>query len=298
MNILITGATGFIGQHLVNKFLQEKHNIYCTFLKNENNPFENNVVALYFWEQNHNEIIIFLETNKIDGIIHLASVFLSSHKSEDINNLIDSNVKFGTILLDLAVRSGIKWFINTGSFWQHYQNSPYSPVNLYAATKKAFESIAQYYIDTNVINFVTIKLSDTYGPNDTRLKIFNLWNKISQSGETLDMSPGNQLIDISFVDDIIDAYYLLANLMTQKTGFSNNGMAYAVKAENRYTLKQLANIFQKTTKTHLNINWGVKPYRVREVMLPWENGEAIPGWKPKITLENGIKITFAKKEND
>lgn len=292
MNILITGATGFIGKHLVNKLITEGHNISCTLIKDEFNPFGENVVTFQFWELNNNARIEFLIENKIDGIIHLASVFLSSHTINDIDKLVDSNIKFGTILLDLAVHSGITWFINTGTFWQHNNNKQYSPVNLYSATKQAFESIAEYYIEKNSISFVTLKLCDTYGPNDTRTKVFNLWKSISQSGERLEMTLGEQILDIVYIDDIINAYCLLLKLVVCRPIAFKNGISYAVRAEKRYSLKQLAKIFEQVTNTKLNIEWGAKPYRDQEVMIPWEHGELIPGWEPKTSIEMGIKQTF------
>jgi nucleoside-diphosphate-sugar epimerase len=289
MNVLVTGATGFIGKHLVNRLLADGHNVYCTILKEEKSPFDQHVKTLNFWEQDPQTIIDFFRNNSIDGIIHLASIFLSEHKTDDVQRLIDANVKFGALLLELAAQATIKWFINTGTFWQHYQDADYSPVNLYAATKQAFECIAQYYIETNQIKFCTLCLSDTYGPDDTRPKIFNLWEKIAKSGEPLDMSPGDQLIDISYIDDIIEAYILLMNQISEKEKTKENGSVFAVKAEKRYTLKELAKIFEKATNQKLNINWGARPYKGKEVMVPWSGAQVVPGWSAKISFEEGIR---------
>ena len=162
------------------------------------------------------DLIFFMQHEKFDGIIHLASLFLAGHKPEDIKGLVESNVLFGTQLLEASVKSEVPWFINTGTFWQHYKNKKYSPVNLYAATKQAFEDIAEYYIETSPINFVTIKLSDTFGPDDTRSKVFNLWSKISRTNETLDMSPGGQIIEINYVENIVDGYMKMTELLSSK----------------------------------------------------------------------------------
>jgi nucleoside-diphosphate-sugar epimerase len=103
------------------------------------------------------------------------------------------------------------------------------------------------------------------------------------------------MIDISYIDDVISAFVLLAeNLQNQKSVIPN-GAIYAVKASKRYTLKQLAAIYEKVTHTKLNINWGAKPYREREVMIPWENGQSVPGWKPQVSIEEGIKKNIATK---
>lgn len=275
MNILITGATGFIGKHLVSRLLSDDNNLFITLLSNEVNPF-NNIIGFTLDGDYIEKLINFLTTNQVEGIIHLASFVQSGeHKTNEIVSLLDTNVKFSTVLLECAVVAKVKWFINTGTFWQHYENKDYSPVNLYAATKQAFESIAQYYIETNKIKFVSLHLSDTYGPNDTRPKIFNLWEKIAKTGETLDMSPGEQIIDISHVDDVVESFIRLAKKLYNNDVNIENGFVFAVRAPQRYTLRELAKKYEKENNVKLNINWGGRPYRTREVMNPYL-GETLP----------------------
>ncbi|MDD4362671.1 MAG: NAD(P)-dependent oxidoreductase [Atribacterota bacterium] len=299
MNILITGATGFIGSNLVNRLLQEGHNIFCTLRENKENPFgEDKVKSIIIRSNNLNESIEFFDENNIEGIVHLASFVISSdHKPEDIENLIDSNIIFGSFLLEIASHTKIKWFINTGTYWQNYKSNDYSPVNLYAATKQAFEDIAKYYYETKKFKFCTLRLYDTYGKGDTRDKIFNLWNEISKTGETLDMSPGEQIIDFTYIDDIIDAYMLLIYYLNNNSVKVKNGDVFYLQSPERNSLKELSHIFENITNKKLNINWGSRPYKNREVMEPIMTNKSIPGFKHKITLENGIKKIFVENEN-
>lgn len=292
MKIFITGATGFIGKHLVKKLISEGHLVTINLRKGKKSPFGDNVGTYYIGVQNIEDDIQFFKKESFDGIIHLASLYITNHKPYDINNLIDSNVKFGTYVLECAAQANIPWFLNTGTFWQHYQNKDYSPVNLYAATKQAFEDIARYYIETDQIYFCTIKLSDTFGPNDTRPKIFNLWKQVALTGETLDMSPGNQLIDILYIDDVVSAYSILADKLQNDKHEIVNGSVFAVSAQKRYSLKELSKIFESSTGFKLNINWGARPYREREVMIPWDKGKYISGWVPKFDLKHAIKKDF------
>jgi nucleoside-diphosphate-sugar epimerase len=279
MKVLVTGTTGFIGKHLVARLEKEGHTVTALTRAHDVDHNVPNLIAL-------------MEREKFDGVIHLASLFLGQHKPEDIKGLIDSNVFLGTAVLEAATKAKVPWFINTGTFWQHYQSKSYSPVNLYAATKQAFETIAQYYRETSDIIFVTLKLNDTFGPGDTRAKIFALWQKISASGESMDMSPGKQLIDISYIDNVVDAYMQLITLLSKKDARKLNGKAFAVIAPKRMPLKKLAELYEKTTSKKLTINWGKKDYRPREVMVPWTKGVKVPGWKARISLEQGIKKLY------
>lgn len=292
MKLLISGATGFIGKNLVKRLIEKNHNV-CAIVRNSTNtnPLDKDV-KVFFFNDNIADLISFIRDEKIDGVIHLASLVLTTHKTEDVRGLIDSNVFLPTAILEAAIQCKTPWFINTGTIWQHYKNKKYSPVNLYAATKQAFESIAKYYTETTTINFVTVEPCDNFGPFDTRPKIFNLLLKISKDKEALSMSPGEQLLDISYIDNIIDGYMQMIKLLSKDTEKKLCGKTFVINSDKRISLKRFVELFEKISKTKLNINWGGKEYRPREVMIPWEKGVRIPGWKPLVSTENGIKKTL------
>jgi len=289
MKIVVTGSTGFVAKSLIENLISEGNEVYAII--REHSDTTGITKGTHFFTDTGDSLALvdFFNEIKPDGVIHLASLFLAQHDVKDTEALVISNVLFGTRLLEASVNSGVKWFINTGTFWQHYNNEDYNPVNLYAATKQAFLDIAKYYYETKQINFVTIKLNDTFGPGDTRKKIFNLWKNLSETHETLGMSPGDQIIDISYIDDIVDAYKLMIKNLEKDKHCSYAGNFYAVSSQERMSLKDLAKLYEKATNQTLNIVWGERPYRDREVMLPWDKGEAVPGWSQKIPLEKAIQ---------
>lgn len=294
MKILVTGATGFIGQNLVKVLLDKNYEVHCIVRANSNISNISQKVTIFKYNENIDSLIKYFDAQKFDGLIHLASFFLATHTKNDISNLISSNIKFGTELLEACKVSDVKWFINTGTFWQNYENEDYNPVNLYAATKEAFENIAKYYIETSNLIFTTIKLNDTFGANDTRNKVFNIWNKISKSGEILDMSAGEQIIDISYIDDVISAYEVLITHLSsdQKEDFKSK--EFVVNNNEKMSLKELSKVFEEATNTRLNIKWGERPYREREVMIPYDKGQTVPNWNQKYTLKQSIQKTIGE----
>jgi len=296
MKILVTGATGFIGRNLISLLLESNYEIYCIVRLDSDISNLDTSVKIFYYDNNIDSLIDFFQNQKFDGIIHLASLFLVSHTKDDIENIVSSNIKFGTELLEACKVSNVKWFINTGTFWQNYENKDYSPVNLYAATKEAFEVMARYYVETSELIFTTIKLNDTFGKNDTRNKVFNLWNKIAISGEVLEMSAGEQIIDISYIEDVISAYELLIKHLNsdKKDEFKNK--TYVVTSNERMSLKELSKVFEEATDTKLNIIWGARPYRDREVMLPYYHVEIVPSWKQQFALKEAIQKTIGESK--
>lgn len=293
MTILVTGATGYVGREFI-KAYQNSYEIIALVRKssNTNQLVMLNCIVKEF--DSFTDIHNVFKEKDINGIIHFASSVIIMHNYNDIDILIDSNIRYGVYLLELSKKFHINWFINTGTFWQNYQNESYNPVNLYAATKEAFENIAKYYTETSNLIFSTIKLNDIFGANDTRVKIFNLWNTCSKSGELLDMSEGEQIIDISFIEDVISAFGCMIENLQRVNNNEYNNKSYAVVSNQRMTLKELAKVFELVTQRKLNINWGSRAYRYREVMMPPENIEKVPNWKQKYSLEQAIIKTMGK----
>ena len=177
-NYIITGATGFIGSNLVRVLL--KNNSKITIITRKNSDYSKildikDKLNIYEYNGDIIELVNLFNLINPDLVIHLASSFILNHRLDEIDKLIDSNIRFGTQILEAMKLSNCKKIINTSSYYQHYNNEIYNPVNLYAATKQAFEDIIYYYSSSEYnIKSITLELFDTYGENDSRPKILNL----------------------------------------------------------------------------------------------------------------------------
>lgn len=279
---LITGATGFIGSHLARRLIKdgwELHVIVRNASKYDLMQDIKNFVHFHIYDGTIESMQTILARSKPEIIFHLASLFLSQHKPEEIASLIQSNITFGSHLAEAAVANNCLKFINTGTSWQHYENQGYNPVNLYAATKQAFEDILKYYVEAHELKVITLKLFDTYGPDDLRPKLMNLLKRAAETGETLDMSPGEQLIDLVHVDDVVEAFcvaQVLVGAMKEK-GLKT----YGVTSGKPLSLKEIVSMLEKKLNRKIKVHWGGRPYREREVMVPWSSMDIVPGWITK-----------------
>ena len=288
----ITGATGFIGNHLAERLLRDRWHVHLLTRKESNIKRLGNLHGLLKVHEHNGttqRAIEIMHQAKPDFVFHLASETMVDHKPEDLSRLIESNITLGAQLLEAMAKTGVRYFINTGTFWQHYHREDYNPVDLYAATKQAFEEILRYYTECKSLCAITLKLFDVYGPNDHREKLFTVFKKISKTDKVLLMSPGEQVLDLVYIDDVVEAYLRAAKLLASNQNRAAN-QSYVVNSSRQVTLKKVAAIYEKVAGEKLNIRWGGRPYRAREIMLPWR-GKRLPGWKPTVNLETGIRRT-------
>jgi nucleoside-diphosphate-sugar epimerase len=132
---------------------------------------------------------------------------------------------------------------------------------------------------------VTLKLFDTYGPADRRRKLLTLLLEASERGERLAMSPGEQRIDLLHVDDAVAAFAAAAARLDELADGTHE--CYALGSGRRPTLKELVALLAGAGAP-VEVEWGGRPYREREVMEPWSGGQPLPGWQPRIRLEDGL----------
>lgn len=297
MKVLITGATGFIGRNLATELAKLGHEVHILIRPTSDvSIFPTTILTrLTLHSYISGNLVDIVKDVMPDVVYHVAAMVSVNTDYDGIRSLIASNITLGTELLESMRINRITRFINTGTFWQHYNNSVYSPVNLYAATKQAFEMIVAYYQETSQLHVIQLHLFDSYGPLDPRPKLLPLLHRIAYSGETLPMSPGEQQINLVYIDDIVNAYILAGlYLMENRHDLCST---YAVSSDESVSLKQLVKIYEEQVRKPLHIAWGKRAYREREVMVPWNTGKRLPGWKAKISLREGIsKCIAAEKE--
>ncbi len=293
-SILLTGGTGFLGRRLLNVLLLNGYHIHLIVRRSSklNHLRLRGKVSVYEHDGTTNQMIDIIATAQPDVVMHLAASVVSDHSPEEVIGLIQSNLLFGTQLLEAMRINNIKKIVNTGTFWQHLNGDIGNPVSLYAATKQAFEVLLDYHVQAHGFQAISLILFDNYGPGDTRSKLFTLLEKSNADGIPIDMSAGEQLIDIVHIDDVVNAYLIALNILSSQSNPIHS--RYSVSSKNPIKLRELVKLFVLHSGLNPKVNWGAKPYRPREIMIPWSGGENLPGWHPHISLTEGFKGLFKK----
>ena len=165
MTILITGATGFIGSHLLGKLL--KLNYKIVVLKrtiSDTHRIEHllDEVITYDVDELNNFDKIFID-NKIDIIIHLSAMYLKEDKGKKEEQEMDKvNIYIPYQLLKSACKYKVKGFINTGTFFEYNlstdkpinEKTTIRPYNYHTITKIVFEKILKIFVNNKKIKGV------------------------------------------------------------------------------------------------------------------------------------------------
>lgn len=291
---LVTGATGFIGSYLTAALVDEGWQVHVIVRPSS---------SLERLEGCRDHLGIHVDDGTTEGLAdavaglgadvcyHLASHFVGRHGPADVQPLVEANVSFPTRLAEAVARSDSPpVFVNTGTIWQQVEGEPYRPAALYAATKQACQDMLKFYADEGLLRVITLALYDNYGPNDTRRKLLNLLRDAQRDQKQLAMSPGEQLIDLNYIDDVVRAFLRAPDVVEEEaTSFAR----YGVSSEAPVSLRELVRVIEEVTGRPIPVQWGATPYRPREMMSYWKGQSRLPGWEPKISLDEGIRRTWS-----
>ena len=285
---IVTGSTGYVGRNLVKKLLSNDWSVGVILRPNSvDNLGSHKKLDRYNYDYKYESMFKIIRSHKPDVVFHIASMIVLDHEQNQAEDLVFGNITFGTHLLEAMSANNVKRIVNTSTYWEHYEGARYNPVNLYAATKKAFYSILLFYVQVKNIRAITLELFDVYGPNDTRSKLLNFLMNSKNNTKAIELSPGEQKIDLVHINDVVSAYILAADKLLVDN--ISDSQIYCVNSKNAITIKELVAQLQRVIGTTLNIKWGGRGYRDREIMEPFQAYGNLPGWKPEITLKTGIK---------
>ncbi|MGO4542475.1 NAD-dependent epimerase/dehydratase family protein [Paenibacillus sp. 2TAB19] len=298
-SFLLTGATGYIGSRLARRLVQCGYPVHIVARQESKHDLlgaAQGAVHVHLYDGTTASLLKLFAESHIDIVVHLASLATVTHDLTNLEPMLQSNIIFGTQLAEAMTKHGVPYLVNTGTYSQHYDNEAYNPQSLYAATKQAFDDILVYYTETASLCCTTLELYDSYGPDDPRPKIVPLLIAAYHSGSKLAMSPGEQLLDLVYIEDIVDAYAAAAARLLD--GRAAKRERFVVATGKPLTLRELVEKLEDVTRTKLPIGWGERGYRSREIMVPWSKGILLPGWQAATPIEKGLALCLRAAVRD
>ena len=281
MKIGIIGSSGFIGSNL-NFFLRRN--------------FRNNLFLFSSYSTNKkkwiDKVAKEIKREKPDIIINCAANQNLNNSKKNIINLINSNMYSNVMFLYEATKNkNFTGYISFGTKWELGDSKIRKPLNFYAATKKANESFFNFFSNKK-ISIISLKIFDTYGPNDKRKKFLNDLLKSYKKNKSINITSGRQFLDYVHINDVCELVNkVISDIKSKKLkGFKS----FTVSSKKPIRLINFIKKLNKNLDNNLKFNVGKKKYRVNESKNKILSIINYPGWKPQYKLFNELKFIFDK----
>ena len=284
--IFLAGGSGFIGSN----FLKRYNHKYKFFVlvrdkkKNLNNSKEKNKNIIYLFFKNNKQIDKILENIKVDYFVNLATFYSNRNESADIKKIVLSNILFPSLIINALNKKNLKKIINIGTMQEHYQNSQYFPYNFYAASKKSFETLIEFYKRKyDKIKFLNLKFFENFSKKDNRNKILPIIKKKHKKNILLDISGQNLSLNFLHVDDICRAIDIL---ISKKINDGN----YQIQSKNFTNIVKLIKKYNNDNKNKINYkihddNFFKINYKIKK----------LPHWKQTLFIEDYFEKIINEK---
>lgn len=283
--ILITGATGFLGSHLLQALIEKGYDIIVLKRSFSNTwRIQDVLYKIKSYDIDKIDIKKIFDENEIGGIVHLATDY-GRKNNNDIIQMFKANIELPAKLLELGTKYGVNFFINTHTFSK-------SKYNLYSAMKKSFIEIAKYFCANFKVKFINMKLEHMYGEKDDYSKFIPFVIKNILEGKEIRTTKGEQKRDFIYVKDVVNAYIKVLNNLEK---INNKFMEFEIGTGNSISLYDFVCEIEEEINKKANIKWGEIPYRKNEIFdskANIEKAKNILGWCPNYDISNGLKKTI------
>ena len=299
---LITGAAGFLGSHLVKRFLNEGHHVIGMdnlitgslknieeFRENKNFEFQNHDVSKFVDIEGNLDFILHFASpaSPIDYLkIPIQTLKVSSYGAHNLLGL--AKVKGARIIVastsevygDPEVHPQVE---------EYYGNvNPVGPRGVYDEAKRYMEAVTMAYNTFHNVETRIVRIFNTYGPkmrlNDGRVLPAFIGQALRGEDLTI-FGDGSQTRSFCYVDDLVEGIYKLL--------LSDYDKPVNIGNDSEITISQFAEEIIQLTGTNQKVIYKDLPINDPKQRRP-DNTKAkkILGWVPKISRSEGLNITY------
>ena len=298
---LVTGGSGFIGSVLVRRLLQEGVQVACLGRSKERISDRLRLKELKVIETSFQtpELKAKLATLSPppDTVFHLASYGVRP-EDRDPEQLIEGNVSLVVRLLEAVRNWSIRKFIHVGSCSEYgfplsdkvliSENHPLRAVSPYGAAKAAAGLFGNVIAHGWNIPFVTLRLFNVFGIQEGPQRLVPYLISHLMNHEPVDLTPGEQVRDLLYVEDVVEAL-----LLAGESDAVLPREVYNICSAQPVRIRQVGEtVAESLQKPQALLQWGKRPYRDDEPLwMVGDNRKFVDAtsWRPEITWEEGIR---------
>lgn len=305
MNVLVTGGTGFIGRWVVGRLLRDGHKVWVidnlanSSLENLNEFFDNgNLQMVKIMDLKDRESLneLFRDT-KFDLCYHLAASINVQDSIDDPETTFTNDTVATFYLLEECRKQQVKIvFMSTCMVYARAsdehgidEQSPIKPASPYAGAKIAAENMVLSYFFAYGLPAVVVRPFNTYGPfqktgGEGGVVAIFIHSKLK--GEPLNIyGDGTQSRDLLYVEDCAD--------FVVEAGYNDqlNGEIVNAGTGKDITINHLAELISNKQVPIHHIPHIHPQSEIQKLLCNFQKAEKTLCWTPKVTIEEGIKLT-------
>ena len=282
MNLVLTGATGYLGSRLACQFLATGHRVVA--LKRRASSMRrlaDCADGLLLYDVDDGGLTAdFWNASDVDAVIHCATCY--GRKGESTSEVLTTNTVLPVQLLERAVAHNVPTFINVDTVLDPRTNA-------YALSKAQFVEWGRQMTRESGTRFVNVRMESIYGPGDDASK-FPIWliEACRKNVPEIPLTSGTQRRDFIYIDDAVSAFEcLLTNAESLSSAFQElglgTGQAVAIRA--------VAEMIHAYTQSHSRLHFGAIPSRPNELMESASDLSLLRslGWCARTSIDEGIQ---------
>lgn len=286
--VIITGANGFIGRNFIKHLVANKVEVYAVSLSHDTSTLKS-FESIHFIECSLNkmeELVNKISDRGFDAFYHFA--WAGTTGKDRANYAVQSkNAIYTCDAAMVSKKLGCKKFITTGTITEKVAegilSNFYTSENLiYGLSKLYTHNLLHVLCHKEKIHYIWAKLSNIFGGDNSNGNLISYTLKEFNENRTPDYGPCQQPYNFTYIDDVIEALFLLGNCYEIGSNyFISNGECMLLKDY----LLTLASIYGK------KVNLGVRKDDGIQYKNSWFDNSSILeiGYKPKYTFIQGIK---------